>query len=318
MTSQSYGAKPSYQQTSSLVKRVDNFFYNTPDVAGLANYYSEVLGMKIRREQVLTPGLMWMEINVGGMELSFRKAEGTPQEHPDIKDDFLELGPGQGATISFEVSNTDETRRALQDRGVKFRGDTIHCTGGKELISIFEDPFGRPVQLYEPRFASPDEASTLAARAGKTKEIADAFSNLRDLRDTAMSISFAADDLDVAKQFYGDVLGLPLQGQDEEHLSFILDGTTIEFRRTNSPAVKALGIPQLSSNEGGSIAIEVRTMEAARAALAARNVEVRSFADFTSSDKLMTASRHGILGNGRLSALRDTDGNSFELWERQT
>jgi len=318
MTSQSYGAKLSDQKASSLVKRVDNFFYNTPDVAALAKYYSQVLGVPIRREQVLTPGLMWMEINVGGMELSFRKAEGTPQEHPDIKDDFLELRPGQGATISFEVSNTDETRSALEKRGVRFRGDTIHCTGGKELISIFEDPFGRPVQLYEPRFESTDEAFKLAVREGAGGGLQDAFSNLRDIRDTAMSISFAADDLDVARKFYGDVIGLPVQGQDEEHLSFILDGTTIEFRRVDSPALKALGIRQLKSNEGGAIAIEVGKMEVARTTLSARKLEIESFTDFRSSEKFVNVSGHGILGNGQLSGLRDPDGNRFELWQRQT
>lgn len=322
---------PLERRTATLVKRVDNFFYNTKDVAALAGYYSDVLGMKIRREQVLTPGLMWMEINVGGMELSFRQAEGTPKEHPDLKDDFLELSPGRGATISFEVSDTQRVRKDLQDRGVKFHGDVIHCTDGKELISIFEDPFGRPVQLYEPKFSSVHEGEALASR-GTGTPMEDTFSNLRDIRDVAMSISFNVDDLDLAKRFYGETLELPLQGEDDDHVSFVLDRTVIEFRSHKSPSIAALGIPQLTASEGGSIAIEVRELDVARSALEQRNFNLGPLVDFSLSRTALNGaaeegnenvlmqrfSPHGILGNGRLCALRDPDGNPVELWERHT
>ncbi len=304
---------------SSVVKRVDNFFYNTKDVASLAGYYSETLGIKIRRNQSEGPGLMWMEISVGGMELSFRRAGATPNVHPHLRNDFLEQAPGGGATISFEVDDTDRVRRELQKRGVKFRGAVIKCSGGKELISIFEDPFGRPVQLYESRFSSPTEAIVVGLRAGVTASMEFVASNRRDVRDMAMSVSFFVPDLEVAKQFYGGVLELPLAGEDQHRLSFKLEGTTIEFRKGGSPVVASLGLPKVAPAHGGTLAVEVRDMNVAKALLGTRGVTVKPLYDReTISTAALVASKvnHGILGNGIVNTFRDPDGNSVELWQR--
>ena len=103
-----------------MISRIDNIFFNTSRVDYLAASYSRALKIPVRREQVLTPGLMWAEINVGGMELSFRKAGGTPIEHPYLMDQFVEMAPGNGATISFEISDSDEVRALLESRGVRF------------------------------------------------------------------------------------------------------------------------------------------------------------------------------------------------------
>jgi hypothetical protein len=80
-------------------------FLNTTDVAKLSSYYAGVLGVPVRRQQTLAGYLMWAEIGHGGMEMSFRLAQGTPKIHEDLRSDFLELSPGQGATVSFEVAS---------------------------------------------------------------------------------------------------------------------------------------------------------------------------------------------------------------------
>lgn len=148
--------------------RIDNIFYVTPSVERLSDYYSELLNVLARRAQVEAPGLMWAEVPVGGMELSFRKAEATTQVHPRDRDEFLEAKPGSGVTVSFEVKDTDAAIKHLGARGCRFKGEPLICTGGMEVISIFEDPSGRAVQLYEPRFKSGKMAVMAAARAAET------------------------------------------------------------------------------------------------------------------------------------------------------
>lgn len=275
-----------------IVNRVDNIFYNTEDVVRLATFHAQTLGMPIRREQIESPaGLMWMEINVGGMELSFRRAKETQRVHPELED-FLELDPGKGATISFEIEDMEAARRELSARGVRFRGDIISCTDGKELISIFEDPFGRPVQLYEPRFASVGETVALASRATFSPAAARIGANLRNVHDLALSMVFYADDLAVVKRFYGETLELPLQREDENHLSFLLDGTTIEFRRYDPQSA-----PPLAPHQGGLVAVEVRNRDLASLRLTRSGIEVQP-------------------ASGRRGSFRDIDGNPVELWER--
>lgn len=148
--------------------RIDNIFYVTPSVERLSEHYSELLNVPARRAQVEAPGLMWAEVPVGGMELSFRKAEATTQVHPRESDEFLEAKPGSGVTVSFEVKDTDATIEHLSARGCRFKGEPLVCTGGMEVISIFEDPSGRAVQLYEPRFKSGQMAVRAAARSAET------------------------------------------------------------------------------------------------------------------------------------------------------
>lgn len=312
---------PRRAKNTGMLKRVDNFFYNTRDVARLANFYSAVLGIPIRREQVESPGLMWAELSVGGMELSFRLAGGTPKAHPELKD-FLEVAPGKGATVSFEVDNTEKVRAELQSRGVRFRDngdDCIYCSLRQELISVFEDPFGRPVQLYEARFATVDEARVLAKRASATLAAsgADAFSNLRDVRDLAMSTSFYVDDLKAARQFYGDVLELPIQGEDENRISFLIDGSVIEFRKRGSRLVRELRLPQLSSKDGAVVAFEVRSVESSLRTLQARGVKAQPVAatQLRNGDGRSEVG-FGIAASGPLAVFRDQDRNLVELWER--
>ncbi len=144
--------------------RVDNIFYVTPDVERLSDHYSELLNVPARRAQVESPGLMWAEVPVGGMELSFRKSEATTKIHPRGENEFLEARPGAGVTVSFEVRDTEATIRRLAAKGCRFKGEPLVCTGGMEVISIFEDPTGRAVQLYEPRFKSGKMAVLAAAR----------------------------------------------------------------------------------------------------------------------------------------------------------
>jgi catechol 2,3-dioxygenase-like lactoylglutathione lyase family enzyme len=284
----------------SELNRIDNLFINARDVAKLAAYYNATFGLPIRREQILKPGLMWVEILVGGMELSFRLYAGTPKQHPDLKKDFLELTPGQGATISFEVTNTPEVRAELSRRGVVFRGPTIPCTNGKELISIFEDFEGRPVQLYEGKFTSAEDAFSAAKRGSSTMPSQQIGANIRDVRSCALSVTFLTKQLDEVKRFYGQCLGLPMAENSKDIVIFQLDGSVIEFRNS-------LGSLRPDTTlKGGIPMIEVRDISYAGKYLKEAQVPFKRFVNAVSTS----------ISNGPRLLLQDLEGNFVQLWER--
>lgn len=295
-------ARPRPRQLSKgPLMRIDNVFFNTRDVAKLANFYSTALQIPTRREQTLSGLLMWMEINYGGMELSFRLAEGTLKLHEDLKPDFLELRPGDGATVSFEVDDMKQARESLASRGVKFHGSVINCTDGEELLSIFEDHRGRPLQLYQPRFKTPGVGFEVAARpvgaldaeTMKSKRV-QIGSNLRDVRDMALDVVFYDDDLIGVRRFYGDVLQLPVHEEQKNRIRFVLDASILEFRKPTStdPLLKGIGKPP----KGGIVAFEVSDLPFASDALTLRGVKPL------------------VVSNGR-TAFQDSEGNSLELWQ---
>jgi predicted enzyme related to lactoylglutathione lyase len=281
--------------------RIDNIFFNTGDVSKLATYYSQVLQVPIRRQQILSGLLMWAEINYGGMELSFRLAEGTTKIHDDLKSDFLELKPGDGATVSFEVANMQEAMKTLRGRGVKFHGGIINCTDGQELISIFEDHRKRPVQLYQPNFSSDAQVfganrpSTLKDRETMAKNRIQVGSNIRDVRDLALDIVFYDDDLPGVHRFYGETLQLPVHQSSKTKVKFILDSSILEFRKPTAadPPLKNPNRPLT----GGIVAFEVSDVEFACEVMALAGV------------KPINPPKQGK------AALQDAEGNFLELWQ---
>ncbi len=327
-----------------MILRVDNVFFVTPDVAKLSNYYGNLLNVPARRAQVEGPGLMWAEIPIGGMECSFRKAEATTQVHPRAASDFLECKPGGGVTISFEVRNTDETIDALTKRGCKFFGKPLLCTGGKEVISIFQDHTGRAVQLYEARVGTGNETVMMQVRGGvslqrpstpqgallKTgfpQSEADASfglspsdptsrwgyitareiragSNLRDGRNLAYSAAFYDDDLKAAKAFYHGVLGLPVAYESSERLRVDADGTILEFRQLHAEDPYVRDSNLFRKGHGGIPMFEVRNIAAAEQRMSDLGI------------KPLDPQRLEADERGRRLAYTDYEGNIFEFWER--
>jgi catechol 2,3-dioxygenase-like lactoylglutathione lyase family enzyme len=264
---------------------------------------------------------------MGGMEFSLRLFDATTQVHPQNEQMFFELPPGRGATISFEIDDTDRARDLLSRRGVRFRGEPLECTGGKEILSVFEDPYGRPVQLYEARFTADDlsianlsgtfalddgviEEPVLAARMQRPVGVEVdnnvlISSNLRDVRGFAFSVAFYVEDLEPARQFYGRILEIPLLNEDPAGLVFQLDGAVLEFRRfrRGSRPVSAGGY---TPDGGGVVVFEVPELDRPRQRVAARGARAMG-----------GPFRVGTAGaRGPRSTFHDLDGNAFELWQR--
>src|SRR5471032_2888354 len=327
-----------------MLLRVDNIFLVTRDVAKLSDFYSGLLNVPARRAQAEAPGLMWAEIPVGGMEFSFLKAEATTQIHPRAAGDFHETKSGGGVTISFEVKNTDETIRSLSARGCRFFGQPLLCTGGMEVISIFQDHSGRAVQLYEARVGEGNTAVALARmsmmsnkhpahkgdtllKTGYEPSGADtsfglspsdpasvwghvtrgevlAGSNMRDGRNLAYSAAFYEDDLAAARAFYHGTLGLPITYESAERLRVDSDGTILEFRQLHADDQYVKANGLSAKGRGGIPLIEVRSLTAAQ-----QRMSDRGF-------KLLEQPRLEADEHGRRAAYVDYEGNVFEFWQR--
>ncbi|RVE87074.1 VOC family protein [Sinorhizobium meliloti] len=290
-----------------MILRIDNIFFNTPDVDALADYYSSATGLPARRKQVEAPGLMWAEISIGGMELSFRKAQATPLVHTRAKDTFVETPPGSGATISFEVNDTDAERNRLGNIGAKLHGDPLDCSGGQEIISIFSDPSGRPVQLYEPRFNSTSDLVT-AARSSPTMALLTSRpiqfgSNLRGTADMAYSVSIIDDDLQVMESFYSDLLEEKPVFKDTGRVTFDVDGSVLEIRSSQTYA----------ELHGMDEAVPLGVIPLLETRSAARTMAAFNRGSMTN---MIVANARPYQATGSRAAIRDPDGNHVEFWER--
>lgn len=177
----------------ALIPRIDNVFLNTRDVDGLSGWYAMTLGIPVRRRQVEADRVMWCEIGVGGMELSFRLADGAPARHPELRGVFAETPAGAGATVSYEVRDTPAAREALLKRGATPAGSTMACTDGQELITAYRDPAGVIFQTYEARFPSPEAAIRTAKRASSVVS-SDFGLNLRDVRGLGLGATIRTPD----------------------------------------------------------------------------------------------------------------------------
>lgn len=296
-----------------MLLRIDNVFYNTPDVKNLATFYSRLLSLPIRRLQHEGSGINWMEINVGGMELSFRRFEGTKEVHPELEQGFLEIAPGSGATISFEVKDIEKEIEQLKSKGVQFVTDIIRCTDGLELISIFKDPFGKPVQLYEAKFDSVELTESEGARSGSSfANNTETFitSNIRNLQGLALSVSMHVPDLNVAYNFYVDILGIQLRERKQDCLTLEIDGSQIEIRSGEAS--------ERIHGDGANIAIEVLSLKQTLQKLSISSFTPSAFSPsyelFNNFELLSDFNGNGTRFNRGL--LRDMEGNRVEFWEK--
>ena len=296
-----------------MLLRIDNIFFNTPDVKNLATFYSRLLSLPIRRQQYEGSGVNWMEINVGGMELSFRRFEGTEEVHPELKNEFLEITPGNGGTISFEVKDIEKEINELKSKGVNFVTDIIKCTDGLELISIFKDPFGKPVQLYESKFDSVESVEAAGGRQGSAfANNAETFitSNVRNVQGLALSVAMQVPDLKKAHDFYVSVLGLNPILIREDILILEIDGSRIEIRGTEKSA-------HLHGN-GVSIAVEVLDLQRALKNISTTNIKPAAFSpsyELIEDIQLLIQSESNAAEVNR-GALRDIEGNMIEIWQK--
>ncbi len=122
---------------TTTITGVDFVAVPTRDLERSARFYGETLGLP---RAVYNPDQHYAEFETGNLTLSIVGAAEMGMEHR----------PQQ--QIALHVDDVEEARRALEDRGIEFRGQTIDT--GVCHRAIFSDPDGNDLMLhhrYAPR-----------------------------------------------------------------------------------------------------------------------------------------------------------------------
>ena len=97
------------------------------------DWYTSVLGFTLRYRK---DAMGWCEL-----------ATETPRVNVGLSE-VEAVEPQGGATLTFGVRDLDAARARLEDRDVRFDGDTIVIEGMVKLATFF-DPDGNKLMLYE-------------------------------------------------------------------------------------------------------------------------------------------------------------------------
>lgn len=125
--------------TAQLITGVDFVAIPTHDVEAAAEFYGNALGL---HRSVYNPEHHVAEFETGNLTLSVINAEAMGLEHY------------QQRHVALHVEDVAAARTLLQERGVRFQGDTLDT--GVCHMAFFEDPDGNALMLhhrYAPRHA---------------------------------------------------------------------------------------------------------------------------------------------------------------------
>lgn len=126
--------------TGQMIGGVDFVALPTHDIDRSVDFYGDTLGL---RRSVYVPERNYAEFETGNLTLSVIDAEKMGLEHHP-----------QPTEIALHVEDVDEARKALEARGVEFRGETFDT--GVCHMAFFADPEGNKLMLhhrYAPRIA---------------------------------------------------------------------------------------------------------------------------------------------------------------------
>jgi predicted enzyme related to lactoylglutathione lyase len=126
------------QATERLIGGVDFMAVPTHDLEAASEFYGQTLGL---RRSVYIPERNYAEFETGNLTLSVIDAEAMGLEHHSHRHQ-----------IALHVDDVEEARKALEQRGVSFAGETLDT--GVCHMALFSDPDGNALMLhhrYAPR-----------------------------------------------------------------------------------------------------------------------------------------------------------------------
>ena len=114
-------------------------------------------------------------------------------------------------------------------------------------------------------------------------------------------VFFNVDDIEKAKAFYRDNLGLPVKYEAADWVELDAGNVTIALRRYGSGPE---GRPELDVGEGATLVFQVEDIEAAKAELESNGIKFIS----------------GVFDYGtvKLAAFEDLNGNVLQIYQRQS
>jgi predicted enzyme related to lactoylglutathione lyase len=121
-----------------LITAVDFVGIHVRDLPRAADFYGKTLGL---RRSVYIPERNYAEFETGNLTLSIMNAEQMGLQHTALRN-----------PIALRVDDVAAARATLEDRGVRFAGETFDT--GVCHMAFFEDPDGNSLMLhrrYAPR-----------------------------------------------------------------------------------------------------------------------------------------------------------------------
>ena len=118
-----------------MFEKIAFVHYPTRNLDRALEFYRDVLGFKllVRNEE-------WAEFEVGGQRLALRQVSTMPQKPVDSQ--------ANGAMVWLEARPIEKTVKILVEKNINIINDLSIFNYGK--TSIFEDPDGNRIGLYEP------------------------------------------------------------------------------------------------------------------------------------------------------------------------
>jgi predicted enzyme related to lactoylglutathione lyase len=118
------------------VKEIGLIWIVVKDIKAAIKYYTEVVGLKLME---VHEEFGWAELagTGGGCRL------GIAQENPQEK-----VKAGQNAVMTFNVSNIEETKRKMVQKGAKCDGDIMEVPGHVKMQTMI-DQDGNSFQICE-------------------------------------------------------------------------------------------------------------------------------------------------------------------------
>ena len=123
-----------------------NVRYMVDDVAAALVFYTTHLGFALLTDQ----GPAFADVQLGDLRLLLAGPESSAaRPMPDGR----RPGPGGWNRIHLIVDDIEAEVARLRAAGVPFRSEIVRGPGGAQIL--LDDPSGNPVELFQPRRASP-------------------------------------------------------------------------------------------------------------------------------------------------------------------
>ncbi|PWB50608.1 MAG: glyoxalase [Anaerolineales bacterium] len=118
--------------------------YIVTDTAVAIDFYAKLLGFEL----VMHPSPGFAMLTRGDLRLALNVPNTPGSGGGAPMPDGTQQAPGGWNRFSIEVNDLAALVENLREKGVRFRGDIVIGTGGKQVL--LEDPSGNPVELFEP------------------------------------------------------------------------------------------------------------------------------------------------------------------------
>jgi catechol 2,3-dioxygenase-like lactoylglutathione lyase family enzyme len=117
--------------------------YIVDDVDAAIEFYCARLGFR----EEMHPAPTFAMLSRGDLRLVLSAPGGGPGGGQAMPDGAVPT-PGGWNRFQLEVPDLEAKVAELRERGARFRNDLVTGVGGKQIL--LEDPFGNPVELFEP------------------------------------------------------------------------------------------------------------------------------------------------------------------------